>query len=85
MMNGREDKMYKIKIDEERLLSTIALIENHLDGAVADFETGGIDNVEFLDDLIYVHRILVIASTHGWAALTPDEYEERMKRAKETK
>ena len=74
--------MVTLKIDETRLLSTIALIENHLDGAVADFENGGVDNVEFLDDLIYVRKLLTIASTHGWSALSKDEYEERMEDAK---
>lgn len=77
--------MVKLKIDETRLLSTIALIENHLDGAVSDYESGGVENVEFLDDLIYVHRLLTIASTHGFSALVPDEYEERMNKAKEQK
>ena len=74
--------MVKVKIDETRLTSAIALIENHLDGAVSDFEQGGVDNVEFLDDLIYVHRVLEIATTHGFAALVPDEYAERMAKAK---
>ena len=77
--------MIKIKIDETRLLSTIALIENHLDGAVADFEYGQVENVEFLDDLVYVHKILEMASTHGFSALSGDEYEERMQKAKEIK
>ena len=75
--------MTTIKIDETRLISTIALIENHLDGAVADFEDGQVENVDFLDDLVYVHKILEMASTHGFSALTLDEYEERMKKAKE--
>ena len=74
--------MVTLKIDETRLTSAIALIENHLDGAVADFERGGVDNFEFLDDLIYVHRVLEIASTHGFAGLVPDEYAERMAKAK---
>ena len=77
--------MVTIKIDETRLLSTIALIENHLDGAVSDFEQGQVENVEFLDDLIYVHRLLNIASTHGFGALVPDEYKERMDIAKSKK
>ena len=76
--------MVTIKIDESRLLSTIALIENHLDGAVSDFEQGQVENVDFLDDLVYVHKILEMASTHGFSALAGDEYEERMKKAKES-
>ena len=75
--------MIKINIDENRVLSTIALIENHLDGAVSDYEQGGVDNVEFLEDLAYTHKVLEIALTHGWAALREDEYVERIKKAKE--
>ena len=76
--------MVTIKIDESRLLSTIALIENHLDGAVSDFEQGQVENVDFLDDLVYVHKILEMASTHGFSAFVGDEYEERMNKAKES-
>lgn len=77
--------MTVIKIDETKLLSAIALIENHLDGAVADFEKGDVENVEFLDDLIYVHKQLQRAATHGWSQMVPNEYEERMKKAKEAR
>ena len=77
--------MITIKIDETRLISTITLIENHLDGAVADYEKGKVDNVDFLEDLVYVHKMLEKASTHGFSALSGDEYEERMKKAKEEK
>ena len=77
--------MTTIKIDETRLISTIALIENHLDGAVSDYENGDIDNVEFIDDLIYVHRLLTIVETHGFGAFIPDEYKERMDKAKGSK
>ena len=75
--------MVTLKVDETRLLSTIALIENHLDGAVADYERGSVDNVEFIEDLAYMHRLLNIASTHGWGALIKDEYVERIKAEKE--
>lgn len=77
--------MTTIKVDENRLISTIALIENHLDGAVADFENGQVENVEFLDDLVYVHKLLTAASTHGFSLFSGDEYEERMKAAKEAR
>ena len=74
--------MVTIKVDESRLLSTIALIENHLDGAVSDFEQGQVDNVAFIEDLAYVHKILEIAITHGFSALRPDEYVERIEKVK---
>lgn len=70
--------MITLKIDETRLASTIALIENHLDGAVADYEEGDIENVEFIEDLAYVHKMFEIATTHGWSALHQDEYVERI-------
>lgn len=70
--------MVTLKIDETRLLSTIALIENHLDGAVADYERGSVENVEFIEDLAYVHKMLELASTGGWSALRKDEYVERI-------
>lgn len=71
--------MTTIKIDETKLLSTIALIENHLDGAVSDYELGWVDNVDFLLDMIYVHKTLLSASTGGWSDISPNEYEERIK------
>ena len=74
--------MVTLKVDEERLTSTIALIENHLDGAVADFERGMVENVDFIDDMIYVHKILEAAQTHGFSSMVPNEYEERMTKAK---
>ena len=77
--------MVTLKIDETRLTSTIALIENHLDGAVADYESGNVENVAFIEDLAYVHRTLEIAVTHGWSALRNDEYVERIRVAKEKK
>ena len=70
--------MITLKIDETRLSSTIALIENHLDGAVADYERGDVENVEFIEDLAYVHKMLELASTGGWSALREDEYVERI-------
>ena len=75
--------MVTLKIDETRLLSTIALIENHLDGAVADYESGDMDNVAFIEDLAYVHKMLELASTGGWSALRPDEYVERIGKRRE--
>ena len=71
------------KIDETRLTSAILVIENHLDGAVPDYENGDVENVEFLEDLAYVHEVLEYASTHGWSNLHKDEYVERIKKAKE--
>ena len=72
-----------LKLDENRLIATIALIENHLDGAVADYEEGRVDNVEFLEDLAYMHKQLERASTYGWSGLRKDEYVERIRIAKE--
>ena len=71
------------KLDETRLTSTIALIENHLDGAVADYENGDVENVEFLEDLAYIHEVLTSVVTHGWSRFIKDEYVERIKKAKE--
>ena len=75
----------KVTIDEKRVSSTIALIENHLDGAVADLENGMVDNIGFLEDLAYMHRVLEIVSTGGWATLREDEYVARINKVKESR
>ena len=70
--------MVLLKIDENRLTATITLIENHLDGAVADYENGNVENVEFLEDLAYMHKQLNRVATHGWSELAGDEYVKRI-------
>ena len=70
--------MVTLKLDENRLAAVIALIENHLDGAVADYEHGDVDNVDFLEDLAYMHKQLNRAATCGWSELVGDEYVKRI-------
>ena len=74
----------KVNIDENKVLGAIAVLENYLDGALADFENGQIDDdmTCVLEDSIYVNKILNIILTKGWKALSGDEYEERYLKAK---
>ncbi len=67
----------KVDVDETKILGAVAVLENYLDGALADFEDDQVENVEFLEDCIYVHRLLDLVLTHGWKALSGDEYTER--------
>ncbi len=73
----------KVNIDENRVLGAIAVLENYLDGAVADYEDDQIENVEFIEDCIYVRHVLELVSTKGFSSLVPDEYAERVQKAKE--
>ena len=71
----------KITIDTNRLVGAIAVLKNYLDGAVYDAEQGAVDNFEFIEDCIYVHRLLEVTEC-CWSELKPDEYEERIKKVK---
>lgn len=71
----------KVNIDETRVMGAIAVLENHLNGAVADLEAGNVENIEFLEDCAYVHKLLE-AINCKWNALIPNEYEERITKYK---
>lgn len=77
----------KVNLDKERVLGAIVVLENYLDGAVADYENGQIDDNDTtcLEDSIYVHKILDLVLTDGWKALSGDEYEERFLKAKKNR
>lgn len=70
--------MVKLKLDDERLLGAICVLENYLDGALADYLNGDIDEnmTMCLDDSIYVHRMLELARC-PFNAMVEDEYERR--------
>jgi len=72
----------KVNIDENKILGAIAVLENYLDGALADYENNQIEETCCLEDSIYVNKILNIILTHGWKALSGDDYEERYLKAK---
>lgn len=69
--------MITLKIDEKKLIGAIAVLENYIDGALSDYERDMIEDNQCLEDSIYVHKILELASTHGFSALEPHEYTER--------
>lgn len=74
---------YKVSIDNEKILGAIAVLENYLDGAVADYEDGQVENTGIISDCIYVHKILELILTHGFSSLEGDEYEIRFNKRKE--
>ena len=60
----------------------IAVLENYLDGAVADYEDEQVEHSDIIDSCI--ETILTIYGLcNPWLLLGGNEYEERMRKAKE--
>ena len=76
--------MKKFVIDEEKILGAIVVLENYLDGAVADYVNGDVDNVSILEDSIYFHKLLRYVLS-PFSALVGDEYEEKYLEKKNSK
>ena len=76
--------MVKVNIDSDRVIGALVVLENYLDGALADFEDDMVEDNTALEDSIYVHKILERAVS-PFSCLIGDEYEERYLKAKENK
>ena len=66
----------------EDFAGAICVMENYLDGAVADYEQGDVEN----DSLIWscIETIKLIQGLYNpWLLLGGNDYEERMNKAKE--
>ena len=66
-----------VYIDDTKVLGAIVVLENYIDGALADYEDGQVENTTCLEDSIYVHRVLEFIATHGFSLWAGDEYQER--------
>ncbi len=74
----------KSKLKTENYLGAIAVLENYLDGAIADYENGDVENDSLIQDSIETIK-LIYALTNPILLYSVKEYEERMKKAKELK
>ena len=71
--------MKRIELDENKIIGAIVVLENYIDGALSDYENGEVENTDVLEDCIYVHRKLQVASCL-FCSITQDEYKERFKK-----
>ena len=60
----------------------LCVLENYLDGAVADYEQGQVENIYLIECSINVIK-LIYSLCNPWLLLGGLEYEERMNKAKE--
>ncbi len=80
-----------ININKEKVIGAIVVLENYLDGALADFEEGSVDNTDIIEDCIYVHKKLELVYNPFLSFMGDlDDYEKRYfkekdKRKKEKK
>ena len=72
----------KKNLNIDDFTGAIVLMENYLDGAVADYENGRIENTSIIDSCIETIK-LIYSLTEPILLLGGNEYEERMKIAKE--
>lgn len=74
--------MKKQKYDMDDFAGAIVVLENYLDGAVADYEDGQIENDYIIHSCINTLK-LIYANTKPILLLFGNEYEERMKKKDE--
>ena len=73
-----------MKIDKTKINGAIVLLENYLDGALADLEQGNIDDIDMIEDCVYVHKLLENELISiPFITQFPSEYQERLKAIKE--
>lgn len=73
-----------MKIDKTKINGAIVLLENYLDGALADLEQGNIDDIGMVEDCVYVHKLLENELIGiPFICQFPSEYQERLKEIKE--
>ena len=66
--------MSKQKLSINNFIGAIVLMENYLDGAVADYENGDIENTSIIDSCIETIK-LIYSLTEPILLLTDKEYE----------
>ena len=72
-----------MKVDKEKLHSAVMVLENYLDGALADLEQGDVENVEFIEGCVYTHKYLMsLIIDFPLLSLCSGEYEERFNKAR---
>jgi len=69
-------------LDLEDYRGALCVLENYLDGAVADYEQGQVENDYLIECSIKTIK-LIYSLCNPWLLLGGLEYEERMKKAKE--
>lgn len=73
--------MKKKYYDIADFTGAISVMENYLDGAVADFECGQVENTDLIDSCILTIKT-IYALCNPWLLLGGNEYEERMEKAR---
>ena len=69
-----------IKVDDNRTLAAITVLENYLDGAVPDMINGDVENKDFVLDVIYIHKALTKVNS-PFSYLHENKYEKMLKEA----
>lgn len=73
-----------MRIDKTKINGAITVLENYLDGALADLEQGNTDAIEMIEDCVYVHKLLENEMIGiPFIAQFPSEYQERLQKIKE--
>ena len=68
-------------LDYDDYFGAVAVMENFLDGAVADYEQGDVENTALIEGCINAIK-LIYAMCNPWLLLGGNEYEKRMNDAK---
>lgn len=73
-----------MRIDKTKINGAITVLENYLDGALADLEQGNTDAIEMIEDCVYVHKLLENEMIGiPFIAQFPSEYQERLQEIKD--
>lgn len=68
--------MVKVNIDSNKINGALVVLENYLDGALADYENGDVEDNPIIEDSIYVHKLLK-NTLSPFNSLIKDEYEQK--------
>lgn len=81
----RRNKKMKKYLDISLFTGAEVVIENYLDGALADYENGDVENTSIIESCIYTLKFIYANTQPILLMGSIREYEERFERAKELK
>jgi hypothetical protein len=82
MVTSIGGKQMKKQIDYNDYAGAIDVMENYLDGALADFENGQVENTHLIEGCINAMK-LIYSLANPWLLLgSVKDYEERFENAK---